>query len=72
MKKYLFYIAIAMLFMACGNAATETDSVTKELTPEEEQVFVEQESEVIEESVIEVKSEVKESEQQVKELLKDI
>ncbi len=72
MKKYFVLIASAFLFWACGNATNDVESDSMETMTEEEQIFVEQETDVIEESVLEVKNKVEHSEQQVEELLRDI
>jgi hypothetical protein len=69
MKKYLIILGLSVFFFACGGTA---DKNTEELTPEQEEVFVKEEIEVIDSSVNEVKTAVDAADEQVEELLKDI
>ncbi len=70
MKKLMFIIAISLGLLACGNQGGSSES--KDMTPQEETSFVNEESAIIDASVREVKSEVEESEKKVNELLKGI
>ena len=69
MKKYLIILGLSAFFFACSGTA---DKKTEELTPEQEEVFVKEEIEVIDSSVNEVKIAVDAADEQVEELLKDI
>jgi hypothetical protein len=69
MKKYLIILGLSAFLFACG---TTSDKKTQELTPEQEEVFVKEEIEVIDSSVNEVKTAVDAADEQIEELLKDI
>jgi hypothetical protein len=70
MKKYILIAGVSLFFFACGNQGTNEE--TEELTPEQETVFVEEESRAIDSSLTEVTTEVEESERKVDELLEGI
>jgi len=70
MKKYLMGIAVAMIFTACGNQSNKEKA--EEMTPEQETVFVEEESNAVDSSLKAVSNEVEETEVKVNEILKAI
>ncbi|NCC88256.1 MAG: hypothetical protein EOM05_10420 [Clostridia bacterium] len=69
MKKYLIIFGLSAFLFACGSTA---ETKTDELTPEQEEIFVSEEIEIIESSVDEVEATVEAADDQVEELLKDI
>jgi PBP1b-binding outer membrane lipoprotein LpoB len=70
MKKYIMFIIIAVFLCACGGNQSKKEN--DELGPEEETIFVQEESVVIDASIKDVQEEVDASEKKVDELLKDI
>lgn len=70
MKKYFIFITIILFMSACGNQSNKEKS--DEMTPEQEIVFVQEESIVIDSSIKATEAQVENSEEQVEELLKGI